>query len=95
MGFFSHRHNLVELKDEMKKKKPKSKVIKELMDDTMHERRQWIEKDGPSAQDVVIMYPPLRIQRWVCFNVLRLLQIIYLFFTYVGEKRIPEDSRLC
>lgn len=53
------------LKQEMKKKKPKSKVVKQSLDETMDERRRWIEIDCPTALDVVIMYPPLRVQRWV------------------------------
>ena len=49
----------------MKKKKPKSKVIKCSLDETMDERRRWIENEFPTAEDVVILYPPLRVERWV------------------------------
>lgn len=53
------------LKQEMKKKKSKSKIIKQLLDDTMDERRRWIKTDYPTAEDIVAVYPPLRLQRWV------------------------------
>lgn len=56
----TYKHHLVLLKQEMKKK-----VVKQLLDDTMVERRRWIERDYPTAEDIVIVYPPLRIQRWV------------------------------
>ena len=61
-----YKHHIVLLKTEMKKAKPKSKVIKQLMDETMDERRQWIDNDGPTAEDIVIMYPSLRVLKWVC-----------------------------
>lgn len=35
------------LKIEMKKKKPKSKVVKKLMDATEEARRDWIQNDSP------------------------------------------------
>ncbi len=57
--------NLKLLKEELKKKKPKSKEIKTLMDETEGSRREWIDNDGPTVQEVMCVYPTLRFQRWV------------------------------
>ena len=63
-----HESNLRSLQQEMKKKKPKSKVVNLLLDETEDERRRWITVDGPSAHEVVLDYPPLRVQKWVSCN---------------------------
>lgn len=53
------------LRQEMQKSKPKSKVIRKLLDETETERRTWISENGPCICDVIIRYPPLKHQRWV------------------------------
>lgn len=53
------------LKEEMKKKKPKSQIIKDTLDATREERRRWIEKDLPTADEVILLYPSLRVEKWV------------------------------
>ena len=63
-----HKQSLSVLKEEIRKKK-KIKNIKQLLMTTYTEWRRWIVEEGPSVQDVVRQYPPLRIQRWVCFRV--------------------------
>lgn len=61
-----YKSNVKLLKEELKKKKPKSKTIMNIMDDTEQTRRTWITTDGPSVQEVLTEYPSLRFQRWVC-----------------------------
>lgn len=53
------------LGEEFKKKKPKSKTVKKLMDETEEARREWIASDAPSVQEVMAVFPSLRFQRWV------------------------------
>lgn len=60
-----HNRNLVLLREEMKKRKPKSKVVNNLMDEMELERRRWITSDCPTANEVVAEYPSLRVQKWV------------------------------
>ena len=51
-----YKSNVKLLKEELKKKKPKSKTIKNIMDDTEQTRRTWITTDGLSVQEVVTEY---------------------------------------
>ena len=60
-----HKSNVLLLQAEFKKKKPKSKVVKNIMDETEAERRRWITADCPTSNKVVAEYPALRIQEWV------------------------------
>ena len=53
------------LKEELRKKKPKSKIIKKLMDETEQARRDWIGDYTPTVLEVLGEYPALRLQRWV------------------------------
>jgi hypothetical protein len=61
-----YKQHIRRLKEEMKKKKPKSKVIRELLAETEDMRRQWIQEDAPPSHDVVLEFPVFRHQKWVC-----------------------------
>ena len=88
-----HRQKISLLKDEMKKKTPKSKHIKELMADTWNERRQWMVEECPSVQEVVTKYPPLRLQRWVGYiHVKGLKWIVNLIIPALTECFETEEA---
>ena len=89
-----HNSDLKLLKAEMKKSKPKSKVLKNLMDETELERRRWITSDCPTAHEVVAEYPSLRVQRWVSyaiFSMSKCTMCLHARAYYVGTKRIHKS----
>ena len=49
----------------MTKRKPKSAVVNECMDNTSERRRKWIMEDGPCIANVLQEYPSLRFSKWV------------------------------
>ena len=65
--------------------KPKSSVIREVLDETFDHRREWILHEEPSVGDVIIEYPVFRFQKWVSAYCVMccILTIVTLIFVCV------------
>ena len=55
-----HEISKDQLSREMKKEKPRISRVKELMDATYKQRREWIEYNAPSVSEVFEEYPSLK-----------------------------------
>ena len=56
---------VLELQEEVTKRKPKKSKVASLMKDTFTRRRQWISQDLPSVEEVITKFPPLKKARTV------------------------------
>lgn len=55
----SYGDNVQTLENECRKEKLEKKVIKNLMMKTFSKRRQWIQNDSPTVDEVLQKFPPL------------------------------------
>ena len=60
-----NEHLVQQLRAEIEKHRPKTKVIKQLMDDTLAMRRKWIMDEQPEVATIVAKFPCLQTRRWV------------------------------
>ena len=79
----NHERNMQELAEELKKKKPRSSVVKLLMKHTFKGRRHWIVHDCPSVKDVVAVFPCLNQSSRVRVNTVYICIIIIIGIVFV------------
>lgn len=55
-----YKHDVKSLQEECAKDKPSKTRVKTLMKDTLAIRRNWIDKEGPTVDEILENFPPLK-----------------------------------
>lgn len=66
--------------------------VKQLLRITMSMRRQWIEKESTSINEVIAKYPPLEHFEMVRILYVYILELLFVFFCFTNISTCFPDA---